>query len=632
MEERKTVSEHGLQPRAPIALILCCALVTWLWSWAAFGREASHSAHYELVLLGGVVALTFISLWWLLSGLTRVLVVVDPLERISACFGAALVFLVFLPEYIIGHQVPAARTYVLLSLAGILFVSFVFILIIRRPSHGQRAGIRRGRIPAALLVIAIAYFFICNYLAIRKFYDFGYVGQDLAYFSQCFYTTIHGHFFYGNLLQDLLYSKPVFSDFAGHNSLIMTVFLPFYYLHPSPVTLLILRNAFMVLCSWPIYLISRRKYSPGVATALCAAFLVLPTIFYQNVFDFYPLSTVAFFLLWTFYFFEEMRFRPFLAFLLLTLAVREDLVFAAFGFGLLALWWRYPRKWILTPLLVSTGWAFFSFKILIPHFLGKATYMESVCFTHLGGTPREIVANVLRHPVQTLFIRNNLIYLKQLLSPLAGLFALGSAVAFLALPYLGINLLAGGGPCITTVPFAQYSVIPVVFLFLGFVVALRKQSSLICGKRFEESDIQLCLVLFVLALSLGCSAFLTGRTEFAEFSNRVWQSEARRVALSIPPDASVAAPRYMLPMLANRMSLYQTHRLLDYHDPEPEYIIMDRDWNRIDAAQKWKSEYETLAVELKSDRNYTAIYHSSNYIVYRSVGSIRNLLQGEGTP
>jgi len=632
MESPTFVPEDGHQPGNAIFSISGYALLTWLWSWTAFGRDARSSGSFGILVLGAAVAVTFTILWWLLRILSPADFGADQPRRIAACFKACLVFLVFLPEYVIGHQVPAVRSYILLSLSGTLFATFAYIFIIRRPARSRTASGGLNRAPVTFLVFVGVYYLVCNYLSIRKFHNFGYVGQDLAYFSQCFYTTIHGHFFYGNLLQDLLYSKPVFSDFAGHNSVIMAVFVPFYYLHPSPVTLLLLRNTFMVLCVWPLYLLARRKYSRGVSATLCAAFLLFPTILYQTLFDFYPLSLAAFFLLWSFYFFEELRFRPFLVFLILTLAVREDLVFAVFGFGLLALWWRYPRRWVLVPLILSIGWAVFSFEFIIPYFLNKATYMESVCFAHVGRTPSEMVKNVLRHPLQTLFIRGNLIYLKQLLSPLAGVLSVGSAVSLLAIPYVGINLLAGGGPCITTVLFAQYSVIPVVFLFLGFVVHLGKQARFIARKKFDECEIQISVVLFVLALSIGCSAFLTERSQIVEFSKKPWQDEARQVALSIPMEASVAAPRYMLPMLANRLSLYQTHRLLDYHEPIPEYVIMDHNWNRIDAAQQWKSEYETLAAWLQKDADYKIIYQSSDYVVYRKVGTRRSLLPGEGNP
>jgi len=347
------------------------------------------------------------------------------------------------------------------------------------------------------------------------------------------------------------------------------------------------------------------------------------------VFDFYPLSLAAFFLLWVFYFFDKNRFRPFLVFLLLTLFVREDLVFAIFGIGLLALWWRYSTKWVVAPLLISIAWAIFSFKAVIPHFLHGASYMESVCFAHVGQTPRELAQNVLSHPVQTLFIRGNLIYLKQLLTPLAGVFVLGSPVPLLAIPYLGINLLAGGGPCITTDLFAQYSVIPVVFLFLGFVVSLGKQSRFISKGTLGESEIQLAMVVFVLVLSIGCSAFLTEEAQFREFAYKPWQREARQVALSIPVEAAVAAPRYMLPMLANRMSLYQTHRLLDYHEANPDYVIMDHNWNRIDAAQRWMIEYQSLAARLQDSAHYQVVYNSPEYTVYRQVGSSEIRFQGK---
>ena len=90
------------------------------------------------------------------------------------------------------------------------------------------------------------------------------------------------------------------------------------------------------------------------------------------------------------------------------------------------------------------------------------------------------------------------------------------------------------------------------------------------------------IVAFTLSLTLADLAFVVYPEQYAELTSKPYASEARSIAKLIPPDAAVAVPRYMSPLFANRMSLYMTDDLFDYHHPEPTYII-DRDFDE-DAA------------------------------------------------
>jgi uncharacterized membrane protein len=613
-EEQILLGTYSLKS---LLIVLGNGLLASLWACFAYLRPHGFGGQ-AFVLTTAAMLLAFTGSWWALTRLHCSTASVTPARSgrmIAHCFDCCLLLLFFLPEYFFGKEVNRTKSDLLI--AGVLALFFIFIWLSLRQVNVS--GTREKRNEMYWLAFLGAYFLATTYLALQKFDNFGYVGQDLGYFCQIFHTTIHGSWFYGNVFQDVYYDHPVRSDFASHNSLIMLVFLPFYYLHESPSTLLVVRNLFMVGSAWPAFLLARRHFSAGQSYLVSAFFLFLPCILYQNVYDFYPLSTVAFFALFTFYFYLERSFRYFLIFVVLMLFVREELVVAVVCLGLLALWHRRGAIWIFAPIGIAVAWGVVTYGFILPHYLNGSRFLaEATCFAGLGSSKAEIVFNVLHHPFHYLFRRGNIIYLKQLIAPFSGVMLTDSA-SLLSLPYIIVNLLAGGDPCSTTLIFAHYSVIPTVLLFLGFLLSLRKADALWSRMGHDAFKTRTGVLVFLVALTLTSTMFATDWKQIQEFRPKHWQAEAKMVAKMIPPNAPVAAPRYLLPTLANRYSLYATHRLLDYHDPNPQYVIIDRDWSRLGADQKWKLEYDVLSSWLEHNDNFIVTYMSPNYIIYSRV-------------
>jgi len=526
-------------------LLIFNILLTVGWACRAFGRVVQ-SHGFILVMATTSVVFTMFSLagyTWLYR--VRRFSSRAAFNRTSVCSCACWMFAVFMPEYLFGSSVLMLRTR---FLAGIACALYLILITYSKPSETSFATNHTKRTCSpvvSLTVLVILYFLASSYLALRKLETFGYAGQDMAYFCQIFYTTLHGRLFNGNLYQDLYYTKTVYSDFAGHNSPIMVIFLPFYYLSHSASILLVVRNVFISLCAWPLYLIARRRYSREVSAIVCVQFLLLPTVLFQNLFDFYPLSLAAFFLAFCFFFYWERRFLPFSVFLVLSLFVREDLIFVVFGIGLLALWNRRGREWVLIPLLMSTIWGILSFGVIMPHFLAGSRFMQQACFSHLGSNPGAILGRILTHPLSSIFTRENLIYLKDLSTPFAGYLMCGSILLALAVPNLGINLLASGH-CNTTVLYAQYSLIPILMFFLAFLFALRKHASMWTRFGLKQEHAERGVAIFSLALSLGSLVFYTDRQEIEDFQRHSWELETARVIQQIPDQVSLAAPGYIV--------------------------------------------------------------------------------------
>lgn len=613
-------------PRAHGAWVLGISVFVSIWMWFAFVRGRGYHSGLQLLFLIGALGSMGV-FRWVVSWVLRRHYSFLPRKRAKAlafCYGAFLLLAVFLPEYLLGKPPLLVKSFALLGFSLLLFAVY-FVTAVRctiPSSRTRRLPVTPG---IAVLGFCIIYFALTSCLAITKLHGFGYVGQDIAYFTQCLYTTLHGHLFYSNMYHDLLYSKPVSSDLAGHNQLILALFLPFYVLHKSASTLLLVRNLSIALCAWPVYLIGRRTMSPWLSAITAIAFLLVPAILYQNIYDFAPLSLAGLPLLFALYYFLEGRFRPFVIALVLTQLVREDLVFAVFGLGLLALWQRRSARWVVVPCGFAVLWALLSWEIIFPHFLQGSTSAVASCFAYMGGTPSQMVRFMAGHPA-TFFSRSNIVYVKQLVDPLGGVLFLPNPAWLLSLPYVAINLLAEGGGCNTAMIYRHYALVPAVLLFASYLLSLESIAAFFRKRDKAPEQAQNAMVAFVLFAALGGILFVTGRPQLDELRGLPWHEEARRVESMVPSGASVAVPRYMLPSAANRSELYQSLRLLEYHNPDAEYIVLDKNWKRMAATDRWRGNYYLLWRLLEVSPRYAAIYDSPNYVIYKRCDGCKNSL------
>lgn len=612
-EDLKAEQPKPIFPRSGALRLLGIFLSTSIWLWAAFVRGRIHSgpAQILLFLLGmglvavfGLLVLQFLQRRFALD-------LVAGARLLSYSSSAFLLLVVFFPEYLLGRP-QLLRSLVLLGLSLLLFVAYL-ALSLRPKLHLPSLRIRPV---AALLIFCAAYFLLTSWVTLAKLHAFGYVGQDIAYFTQCLYTTLHGHLFYSNMYHDLLYGKPVSSDLAGHNQLVLFLFLPFFALHKAASTLLIVRNVFIVLCAWPVYLIGRRFLSPALAVSAAIAFLLVPAVLYQNFYDFAPLSLAAFPLLFALYYFLEDKFVSFMIALICAQMVREDLVFAVFGLGLLGVWQRRSLRWTVVPCGFALAWAFLSWKLMFPHFLQGATPAVASCFAYLGSSPAEMAVNIVRHPAW-LLSHDSILYVKQMVDSYGGVLFLLNPAWLISVPYIAINVLAEGGGCNTAMIYRHYSLIPTVFLFAAVLLALKKVGTIAGSRGAKPQTAQAAIILFVIMAGLSSTVFVTGKPQFQELESRPWHQEAYQVAAMLPENAAVAVPRYLLPRVANRDSLYQSLRLLEYHHPDANYIVIDKDWQRMAATEQWRENYNALRYLLENSRQYRVTYDSSNYVIYK---------------
>lgn len=96
--------------------------------------------------------------------------------------------------------------------------------------------------------IALIFSVIFSIFSIRQYYSLGTSAYDLGVNAQELYSFIHTGSFYTPLLNENALSQ--------HFTIFKFLQLPFYYIFPSPVTIMVLENIFIAMAGYIVYLLS----------------------------------------------------------------------------------------------------------------------------------------------------------------------------------------------------------------------------------------------------------------------------------------------------------------------------------------------------------------------------------------
>src|SRR5262245_45176322 len=340
---------------------------------------------------------------WLASA-NGLLAPTDTTERTDRLTRRALPFLAFFPagvlapEFIFGSP-GAGRVALVLGTCLLLFV------VLHLHAAGRTAAVVAWieRRAGVLLVAVIAVHLVATtaLVIIRHHYFNAILGEDTAYYNQIFWSTLHGEFFRGSLTQARYTNPPISSEFGAHNSPILFLLVPAYWVHPSFYTLLVLRNVALSLSAIPLFLLARGWLGGAVGLGVAVVHLLGPNLLSQSMNAFYPMQFAVLLLPLAFLAFERARLGWFVAAFVLVLSVREELALTAILFAGYALVRRRSWRWVITPALVAAAWWYVSTVFVM---LPSRIAMEDLeaFYTAFPDGFRGAVGRLLRHPVEFL--------------------------------------------------------------------------------------------------------------------------------------------------------------------------------------------------------------------------------------
>lgn len=477
-----------------------------------------------------------------------------------------------------------------------------------------RVDRRADRLAIGLIAVFALALIAVNVLQ-SHFFAPGVYAEDTAYYGQLLWNTLRGDILVGNLVQERLYSPPVHSDFALHISPVLFALLPVYAVAPDHLTLLILRDIALAAAAWPLYTIARDRMGGAVAIAALLLYLSNPIIVSQGLSAFYLLQLAPLALFFALRAYLRKQFKVFLLWMLAGLTLREDVAITFAGFGVLALLQRYPLRWVLAGAAVPVFWWGFATLVALPAFgrLGKNSF--DVALAGGSETPLGAYRVLLTEPgwILEAFANDGAQYLLRLLAWAAYVGPFG-AEGVLAAPGAAAHLFLGRVSIDGLDVYSRFAVLPASALVAAsvLVVARLRARRPSVPPGFWVS----CLLLLPAVSVLDGNKDLVQRTliQLATENDRDALTEA--LAL-IPEDASVAAPQYALPHLANRPKLYYLEELYMYPDPSPEYYLVDKNRDRLWLNAQRAAEYPAFLERLFESTEHEVIWSHGDYALLR---------------
>lgn len=402
--------------------------------------------------------------------------------------------------------------------------------------------------PKIILILAILiYCAIFGYLSFFKYQHFLYNLEDLSIFTNTLYNTAHGHWLWFSTHGGYCY-------LGDHLELSLLFLLPFYYLLPSALTLLISQTILIALSAWPLYLVAKKffsssrlspllqKWGPVIITCLWLANPYLQSI---NLEEFHLAPFLIFFFFWTFYFYLQKNYKLFWLFFILTLISREDASLTLGALTLISVWdnrhqlWQ-RKKWWLYPMLVSLVW-FILALLVIRHFSPSDDYKYLLLYGDIF-SPLNWLKKIFSSKVIFLLLG---IFLPFLFLPVAK-----PKYLFLALPtFLQIALVDAEATSVTLT--THYQTFFLVSIFLSLVLFFSQYNFK------KEKNIWLLLFALIGAQIfvnsyLGPLSFLTNHQNYLKNLENLENN--KKILSLIPPEANISSPYRLLPNLSNRQT------------------------------------------------------------------------------
>jgi len=114
-----------------------------------------------------------------------------------------------------------------------------------------------------------------------------YLGWDLGLQENFFWNTITGEFFYSDEFG--------FNGLGMHFNIIFILMLPFYYLIPNTIIILLIQTLTLSFGIIPLYLILKRNiHKSKIVTIILISYTVCPFIWISNLYDFHPIKILGF--------------------------------------------------------------------------------------------------------------------------------------------------------------------------------------------------------------------------------------------------------------------------------------------------------------------------------------------------
>ncbi len=241
-----------------------------------------------------------------------------------------------------------------------------------RPGQERLAAMPPALPLLLVAVAAVAYALWFSHLTLQAHWNGHSRSYDLAIFDNLHWNLLFGEGF--------LRATPAGggepSHFGRHATLLAYALAPFYALHPSAATLLVLQSVLIGAAALPLFAFARLHLGAWPACALALAYLLYAPLHGSNLADFHFLSISPFFLFSTAWALEGRSRRGLALAVLLSLSVREDV---ALGVAVLGAYHVLANRRVRAGLVLAAlglGWFGVMKFVCMPLVVGGSAYAD----------------------------------------------------------------------------------------------------------------------------------------------------------------------------------------------------------------------------------------------------------------
>ena len=401
--------------------------------------------------------------------------------------------------------------------------------------------------PSILILALIAGYIVAfSVLAVGRYERYNATGWDLGIYTQVTWNTAHGR-----ILQNTVAEQDNFLSI--HAPYIVILLAPLMGLWADARLLLIAQTVLLALGAFPVARLAGRRLGRGwIAVFFAALWLIYPALGWMSRWDFHEITPAATFLAFAFEAADRRAWRQTDGWLLLALLCKEEVGLNVAAFAIFtALAYQRHRGVCAAWFVLGIGWFVGHAFILFPALseVDPDLPIHAVRYQWLLDGDWQQIADHLAGPV----MRHKLMYLVELLLPLAFVPLLAPTALIPALPTLALSLLSAREEQGSIYLHYNAPVIPALMVAAVFGLAWLEQ-------RFKHG---LRLGVFILACTslLAWIAYnpLFGSAEESHVYG--WEAGAHRDALNgvkdlIPADACVVAENNIQPHYSTRRESY----------------------------------------------------------------------------
>ncbi len=396
------------------------------------------------------------------------------------------------------------------------------------------------------------------------------------------------------------------SHLAAHISPIFLVYMPFYAVIPSPVTLLVLQTVAVFSAAVPMWLICRRKgLTPALSALVCGLLCLFPAVWGGAAGSLHEYALLLPLLLWLLWALESRRKVLPWVFALLILCVRETCAIHLFAVG------AYRALSVQKSddsakkergkglILMGVALLYFVVAMIVLTYAGKGTLITrfdnvtGIYGTDFGTLLREIIYNPAI-AVYEMLTTAKLHYVLCLLLPLGliPIFTKKKAGLIFLLPLLALNVLSD-------FPYHFSLDFPYSFGVSAFALYLCADALARLTANPDKALTVKRLTALAVCFTLIVGGFrLAGYGLFTEyvFEGRDEVTAMAELLEAVEDGATVSASGRLIPSLAAREEVYYLHQ-----GQLTEYVVIDlrEEWTT-EADAKFDEKYYT-------DKGYTVV-------------------------